>query len=573
MATITEKSRTKEIIDRLQGIIDNASPVPLASGKVTIYKDEVKSLLAELASQMEIELKTYHEVNDRKGRIINEAKKEAEKIIYQAEHTASRMRVSKRATNVAPLNMDMLDEEDRSALGNANEIYAASLIYTDEMLTEVTELIADAYHNIRSDYEIILQVLDEKLNTISENRAELMMGLQEMETEDRSQQILEIGQLLSNELYNERIKQKMASDEYEDGSVQLTLDLQEEQEEKARQAEEQAQRTAQALAQVTAERDALMATVEQMKQEGMRATIRSVKPSGPVSTAPFLNRNTDNIKPQAPMEDMVPLSEMENDMAAEDEEYEIVYVDEDELEDGEEYEIEYVDEEELEEEEEYEIEYVDEPEEGEDIEEYAAEGEPEEAYETEHTAEEELEDTYETEHTAQEELEDTYETEYAAEEESEEVYEEEPEPVYETKDGAESVTDSKEVEEAIRELEAMEKDSEKAPVIPHFKKSEKMTSVPSEKIAKMAEAVTTEEKYSGLISRAVANREKAEAAVTIEEPEETDGLKSSENPAEQLQEMKDNSDIKEKDIKADTQSNEYVQAAMQFDEEFEIMEF
>ena len=55
MATITEKSRTKEIIDRLQGIIDNASPVPLAAGKVTIYKDEVKSLLSELASQIDIE--------------------------------------------------------------------------------------------------------------------------------------------------------------------------------------------------------------------------------------------------------------------------------------------------------------------------------------------------------------------------------------------------------------------------------------------------------------------------------------------------------------------------------------
>lgn len=186
MATITEKSRTKEIIDRLQGIIDNASPVPLSSGKVTIYKEEVQALLSELASQVEIELKTYYEVNDRKGRIINEAKKEAEKIIYQAEHSASRMRVTKRATNVAPLNYDMLEDEDRNALGNANEIYAASLIYTDEMLTEVTELIEDAYHNIRSDYEIILQVLDEKLNTISENRTELMMGLQEMETEDRS---------------------------------------------------------------------------------------------------------------------------------------------------------------------------------------------------------------------------------------------------------------------------------------------------------------------------------------------------------------------------------------------------
>ena len=60
MATITEKSRTKEIIDRLQHILNNASPVPLAAGKVTVYKDEVQTLLDELAMQMENELKTYH---------------------------------------------------------------------------------------------------------------------------------------------------------------------------------------------------------------------------------------------------------------------------------------------------------------------------------------------------------------------------------------------------------------------------------------------------------------------------------------------------------------------------------
>lgn len=514
MATITEKSRTKEIIDRLQGIIDNASPVPLAAGKVTVYKDEVKSLLSELTSRIDTELKTYHEVNDRKGKILKEAKQEAEQIIYQAEHSASRMRVSKRATNVAPLNYDMLEEEERGALGNANEIYAASLIYTDEMLTEVTELIADAYQNIRSDYEIILQVLDEKLNTISENRAELMMGLQEMETEDRSQQILEIGQLLSNELYNERLKQKMASDEYEDGSVQLTLDLQEEQEEKARQAEEKAQRAAQALAEVTAERDALMATVEQMKQEGMMATVRSVKPSGPVTTAPFLNKmsqtfevgdaelqtdittetqNTLQEKDEIFTGSTVDSSLRSGIMDTEEEDYEIEYVDEDELEEDEEYEIEYVDEDELEEGEEYEIEYVDE----------------------------------------------------------------------------------NESEESFEELEVLEKgiekDTEKMPVVPHFKQSEKVTSVPSEKIARMAEAVTTEEKYSGLISRAVANREKAEAAVSVEE---ADAIETAER-TESLKEGEKVSESKEKDedIRVDARGNEYVQATMKFDEDFEIMEF
>ena len=548
MATITEKSRTKEIIDRLQGIIDNASPVPLAAGKVTIYKDEVKSLLSELASQIDIELKTYHEVNDRKGKILKEAKQEAEQIIYQAEHSASRMRVSKRATNVAPLNYDTLDEEERGALGNANEIYAASLIYTDEMLTEVTELIADAYHNIRSDYEIILQVLDEKLNTISENRAELMMGLQEMETEDRSQQILEIGQLLSNELYNERMKQKMASDEYEDGSVQLTLDLQEEQEEKTRQAEEKAQQAAQALAEMTAERDALMATVEQMKQEGMGATVRSVKTTGPVTTAPFLSRmsqasavssvapqtgNGAEIQNTAKVEtfagNTVANSLRSGIMESEEEDYEIEYVDEDELEDGEEYEIEYVDEDELEDGEEYEIEYVD---------------------------EDDLEDS------------DEYKEDALMDEETEKVEHE-----AENGEKTQVKADSKEVEEAIKELEALEKDTEKAPVIPHFKKSEKMTSVPSEKVAKMAEAVTTEEKYSGLISRAVANREKAEAAVSVEETDTIETAEITEASQEQLKEEVSASKEKDEDIKVDAKGNEYVQATMQFDEDFEIMEF
>jgi len=105
MATIADRSRTKEIIERLQMILDSAPSVPLATGKVSIYKDEMQSLLTELSSQMEMEIKTYHEVNDRKGKIISEAKKEAERIIYEAEHSASRMRVTKHTTGVAPVDI------------------------------------------------------------------------------------------------------------------------------------------------------------------------------------------------------------------------------------------------------------------------------------------------------------------------------------------------------------------------------------------------------------------------------------------------------------------------------------
>ena len=41
---------------------------------------------------------------------------------------------------------------------------------------------------------------------IEENKAELMSSLHELSTEERYSQILELGQLLSNELYIERMK-------------------------------------------------------------------------------------------------------------------------------------------------------------------------------------------------------------------------------------------------------------------------------------------------------------------------------------------------------------------------------
>lgn len=516
MATIAEKSRTKDIIDRLQSILNTASPVPLASGKVTIYKDEVQSLLTELASQIEIELKTYHEVNDRKGKIINEAKKEAEKIIYEAEHSASRMRVNKRTTNVAPIHYEELSEEERDALSNANEIYGASLIYTDEMLTEVNELIETAYQNIQTDYQNILRDMEQKMNTIAANRAELMDGLQEMDVADRSQQIIEIGHLLSDELYNARMRNHVGSDQYDDGSVQLSMDFQQLQEERARVAEEKAEQAANqalaaemksaqaeaALANMMAERDALALKVSQIQKE-----------KEALSTAAQAAQNAAAQQPAETDED----------------EYEVVYVTEDELEEGEEYEIEYVDEDELEEGEEYEIEYVD---------------------------EDELEEGEE------------YEVEYVDEEDqAEDEVTEEPEPSHHTE---QMKKDSDEKKNQTQTDDVL-------PLIPHFKKSEKITSVPSERIAKMAENVTTDPRYRGLISKAV--EDKAAAAQEAEQHATTDKKapvvkkEKTQPKAADTDKATDGNKTTDQDVKVDEKGQEYVQATMKFDEDFEIMEF
>jgi hypothetical protein len=115
---------------------------------------------------------------------------------------------------------DDLDDGEKMALRTAHDIYAASVIYTDEMLTEVTDVVAEAYDIINNQYGRMVSVLEEKARLIADNKAELMSGLRELSREDRYSQILELSQLLSNELYNEKNRRRDIEEEARQVEVQ-----------------------------------------------------------------------------------------------------------------------------------------------------------------------------------------------------------------------------------------------------------------------------------------------------------------------------------------------------------------
>ena len=203
-----ENGRTNQIIEQLIDSVENGQSVPLAAGKVLVNKEDTIRLLRELENIVQGELKIYRDVNDRKGKILTEAKKEAEDIVAEAEQSASRIRVTKRRSGTSGFHPGSLEPEDREALRTAGDIYAASLIYTDEMLTEVNDLLADSYDMLSKQYAQMIRLLEEKTRIVAENKAELMGNLKELSKEERYTQILELGQLLSNELYEERNKAK-----------------------------------------------------------------------------------------------------------------------------------------------------------------------------------------------------------------------------------------------------------------------------------------------------------------------------------------------------------------------------
>ena len=204
-----ENGRTDQIIEQLIDSVENGQNVPFASGKVLVDKEEMVRLIRELENIVRGELKIYREVNDRRGRILTEAKKEAEEILMEAERNASRIRVTKRMSTLPAFHPGDLQIEDREALRTAGDIYAASLIYTDEMLTEVNDLLANSYSMVKQQYEEFVHTLEEKTRIVEENKAELMGNLKELSKEERYAQILELGQLLSNELYDEKNKVRM----------------------------------------------------------------------------------------------------------------------------------------------------------------------------------------------------------------------------------------------------------------------------------------------------------------------------------------------------------------------------
>lgn len=199
-----EKGKAKQLLDRMQVLIEDGQSVPFSSGKVAVDKEDFLNMIDELRRTIDIELKAYHEITDKRNKIIKDAKKEAEDIIVEAEESASRIRQGKPNPIAVSRKVKSLNKNEKQALRTANEIYAASIIYSDEMLMEVNEAVKNAYNSISMETDRILDSLRKKSEIIEQNKRELMEDLVEMKKEERYADILEVSQLLANELYYEK---------------------------------------------------------------------------------------------------------------------------------------------------------------------------------------------------------------------------------------------------------------------------------------------------------------------------------------------------------------------------------
>lgn len=206
-----ENGKAKQLLDRIQDIVGDGQNVPFAAGKVLVNKEEVLEIVEELKTTIDLELKAYHEITDKRSKIIKEAEQEADEIIAEAEETASRIRLTKPSPLFVDRNVKSLGKQDRQALRTANEIYAASIIYTNEMLMEINETVNQAYNMISMESDRVLDSLRKKSEIIENNKKELMEGLMDMKKQERYADILRSASFWRMSCIMRRTKPRMRS--------------------------------------------------------------------------------------------------------------------------------------------------------------------------------------------------------------------------------------------------------------------------------------------------------------------------------------------------------------------------
>ena len=141
--------KIEKILKEIHVLLSGSPAYEGSSTDVIVDKKQVFRLLEKLNYAL-LEIMDAYEVNElSKERAISKVQKDAQKIIDDASK-------------------------------NAEEIYAASLIYTDDALNELRDTMNKTKKNIVREYEAMFNKIDSQIDLISKNKDELHMQLADL---------------------------------------------------------------------------------------------------------------------------------------------------------------------------------------------------------------------------------------------------------------------------------------------------------------------------------------------------------------------------------------------------------
>ena len=159
-----------ELLDELDEIIEVASSVPVVR-KVMVDPNEVREIVKEIRLELPDEIQQAQWIKNERQRILDEAKAEYESILNEARQKADALVENDEITVKAKARAD---EILRIAQENSQVMKMSILDYTDSMLYNLQEKVAQMYATYFTDMYDDLQATFEKINAnIASSRSEV----------------------------------------------------------------------------------------------------------------------------------------------------------------------------------------------------------------------------------------------------------------------------------------------------------------------------------------------------------------------------------------------------------------
>lgn len=162
----------EEIVSALYEMIQDARSVPLSADKCIVERDRVLDQLDEISNLLPGELKQAKTIVESRGEVINNAKREAENILKQAQNQARQLisenEIYKQAQEEANAMMKAAKEEAEATVKAAKDEANATVQAAQDRIRELKGVTNQYVDDALKQTE---QAISEALNEVRESRA------------------------------------------------------------------------------------------------------------------------------------------------------------------------------------------------------------------------------------------------------------------------------------------------------------------------------------------------------------------------------------------------------------------